>query len=248
MPSFKSGGLDIAFDDRGEGEAVLLIHGFGSNAQVNWHETGWIQLLVAEGFRVIAIDNRGHGRSSAPHDVAAYSMPIMMADARGLLDHLGIPQAHVMGYSMGAAIGMWLTIHHPERVKRLILGGLAHNVIHGVGGKEELALALEVDRLPADAGKRAIAYRVFAEQTKSDGKALAACMRGIKQPLREAEIRGITAPTLIVSGEKDDVAGSVEDLVSLMPRAEGLVIAGRNHMNTVGDKAYKAAAIRFLKL
>jgi pimeloyl-ACP methyl ester carboxylesterase len=248
MPRLKSAGVEIAFDDEGEGEAILLIHGFGSNATVNWRDTGWIKLLVGEGFRVVSVDNRGHGRSGAPHDVASYSIALMAADAMGLLDHLGILQANVMGYSMGASISTWLAINQPERVSRLILGGLAYNVIRGVGGYEELALGLEADVLPSDASAKARAYRHFAEQTRSDRKALAACMRGIRQPINEQEFAGISCPILVVSGELDDVAGPVEKLTSLNRLARGVVLPGRNHMNAVGDRGYKQAVIEFLKL
>lgn len=246
MPSFKSGNLEIVFDDIGNGEPIVLVHGFGSNARVNWHDTGWVKTLTEAGRRVVAVDNRGHGRSAAPHDKAAYSVPVMAEDVRGLFDHLGIIRAAVMGYSMGASISTWFTLAHPERVSHLVLGGLAYNVVKGVGGHEELAQALDAEQLPADASPRAKAYRQFAEQTKSDRKALAACMRGIRQPIPEAEFAHITCPVLVVSGELDDVAGSVDKLVALMPHAEGVVLPNRNHMNAVGDRGYKQAVLNFL--
>jgi pimeloyl-ACP methyl ester carboxylesterase len=246
MPSFKSGAVTIAYDDEGEGEAVLLIHGFGSNAHVNWREPGWVDTLVKSGRRAIAMDNRGHGRSGAPHDIAAYSVPQMAEDARSLLDHLGIVRAAVMGYSMGASIATWLTLTHPERVSHLVLGGLAWNVVRGVGGHEDLALALEAPALARDASPKQKAYRAFAEQTNSDRQALAACMRGIRQPIAEAELSQIRCPVLVVAGELDDVAGPVDKLVALIPGARGVVLPRRNHMNAVGDKGYKEAVLAFL--
>jgi pimeloyl-ACP methyl ester carboxylesterase len=246
MPSFNSDGVEIAFDDEGEGEAILLIHGFGSNARVNWRDTGWFNTLNEAGRRVIAIDNRGHGRSGAPHEPSHYSVPIMAEDARRLLDHLGIVQASVMGYSMGASIATWHTITHPARVDHLILGGLASNIIRGVGGHEELAAALEAPSLSPDASPKAKDYRQFAEQTKSDRLALAACMRGIRHPIAEGELASIACPVLIVCGELDEVAGSVDKLVSLIPGAKGVVLPRRNHMNTVGDRGYKKAVLEFL--
>jgi len=74
---FTSDGVDIAYVDQGSGGAVLLIHGFASNLRVNWIDTGWVRLLTDAGYRVVAIDNRGHGESGKPHDPARYGGPIM---------------------------------------------------------------------------------------------------------------------------------------------------------------------------
>ncbi len=127
MPIFASDGVEIAYTDEGPtGEAVgaiLLIHGFASKVATNWGDTGWIRFLLREGFRVVAIDNRGHGDSSKLYDPALYSSPIMAEDARRLLDHLGIASADVMGYSMGARITAFLAMHHPERVRSAIFAG-----------------------------------------------------------------------------------------------------------------------------
>ena len=247
MPSFNSGGVEIAFDDEGNGEPILLVHGFASNARVNWHDTGWVKTLTEAGRRVIAIDNRGHGRSAAPHDPALYTVPEMAEDLRRLLDHLGVIKTAVMGYSMGASISTWLAIAHPDRVDRLILGGLASNVVRGVGGYEDAALVLEAAQLPSDATPKALAYRSFAEQTKSDRLALAACMRSIRHPVSEAELAAISCPVLVVAGENDEVAGSVAALVALIPGAQGVVLPRRNHMNAVGDRGYKQAVADFLR-
>src|SRR5690349_554916 len=132
MPTFFSDGVEIAYREAGEGSPVLLIHGFGSNIDVNWADTGWISALVNAGHRVIALDNRGHGASAKLYDKSAYAAPEMAEDARRLLDHLHIAQADVMGYSMGARISAFLAIEHPSRVRRLVLAGLAANMIEGV--------------------------------------------------------------------------------------------------------------------
>jgi pimeloyl-ACP methyl ester carboxylesterase len=133
MPVFEQDGVEIAYLDEGEGDPILLIHGFASNKAVNWQNTGWIDLFVKEGRRVIALDNRGHGDSQKFHDPEAYGAPIMAEDARKLLDHLGIEQTDVMGYSMGARISAFLTLNHPQRVKRAIFSGLGYGMIEGVG-------------------------------------------------------------------------------------------------------------------
>src|SRR5215208_3237134 len=105
---FDSDGIPIAFSDEGKGEPILLIHGFASNARVNWVSTSWTRALLEAGRRVIALDNRGHGGSGKPHDPRAYGTPTMAEDARCLLDYRGVLRADVMGYSMGARITAFL--------------------------------------------------------------------------------------------------------------------------------------------
>ncbi|NRG18111.1 alpha/beta hydrolase [Rhizobiales bacterium] len=247
MPSFSSDGLRIAYLDEGEGEPILLIHGFASNRNVNWVYTGWVDMLVKDGRRVIAIDNRGHGESEGTHDPADYGAPTMAEDAFRLLDHLGIETADVMGYSMGARISAFLTLNHPERVKRVIFGGLGYGMISGVGSPEPIAEALEAKSLSDVTDKTGRAFRAFADQTKSDRKALAACMRSSRQKISEEEVSRITQPVLVAVGTKDDIAGSPQDLAALMPNAQVLEITGRDHMLAVGDKVYKAGVRRFLE-
>jgi pimeloyl-ACP methyl ester carboxylesterase len=247
MPQFDSDGVAIAYDIAGEGDPILLIHGFASSARVNWHDTGWVKTLTSAGYTVITFDNRGHGESEKLYDPEAYSAPIMAEDARRLLDHLGIPQAYVMGYSMGARIAAFLTVAEPERVRALILAGLAANMIHGLGGSEEIAEALEAPSADAIADPGARAFRLFADQTKSDRKALAACMRASRQRIGEAELAQIAVSVLVVAGERDDIAGPVEPLVAAIPVAKGVVLPNRNHMNAVGDRQYKAAVLEFLE-
>ncbi|MGQ0486542.1 MAG: alpha/beta fold hydrolase [Hyphomicrobiales bacterium] len=246
MHKFNSGGVEIAYDVAGEGPSILLIHGFASNANVNWRDTGWVKTLVDAGRRVIVIDNRGHGASEKLYDPALYQAPIMAEDARRLLDHLATERADVMGYSMGARIAAFLTINHPARVRSAVFAGLASRMITGVGGAEEIARALEAGSAAEVTEAGARAFRLFAEQTKSDLKALSACMRSARAKIAAEELGRIAVPVLVVAGEKDDVAGEVAPLVAAIPGARGVTLPGRNHMSAVGDKSYKAAVLRFL--
>lgn len=247
MHKFNSDSVEIAFDDAGQGEPILLIHGFASNGRVNWVDTGWVNTLLDAGFRVITIDNRGHGESEKLYNPDLYSAPEMAEDARRLLDHLGISRAHVMGYSMGARIAALLTINHPSRVGTAIFGGLASRMITGVGGRAEIARGLEAPSLSDVTETQARAFRIFAEQTRGDLKALAACIKSSRVKITEEMLATIKAPVLVVAGEKDDVSGDVESLVAAIPGASGLTLPNRNHMNAVGDKMFKEAAVAFLK-
>ncbi|MHA1573804.1 MAG: alpha/beta fold hydrolase, partial [Alphaproteobacteria bacterium] len=127
MHTFDSNGVEIAYVDEGAGDPVLLIHGFASNVATNWIDTGWVQTLTAAGRRVIAFDNRGHGRSAKLYSTDDYGAPLMAEDARRLLDHLNIEAADIMGYSMGARISAFLAIAHPQRARSLVFAGLGFN-------------------------------------------------------------------------------------------------------------------------
>jgi len=248
MPSFQHDTLNLAYFDEGDpsGEPVLLIHGFASSKTVNWIGPGWLKTLGDAGYRVIAIDNRGHGDSDKPHDTEAYTPDKMAGDAVALLEHLGIPDAHVMGYSMGARISAFMALAAPQAVRSLVFGGLGIGMVEGVGGWEGIAEGLLADSLDLVTDQRARAFRMFAEQTGSDRVALAACIRSSRVKLTPDQVAQIEAPTLIAVGTKDDIAGSPQQLAALMPHARVVDIPGRDHMLAVGDRVFKQAVLEFL--
>jgi pimeloyl-ACP methyl ester carboxylesterase len=246
---FDSGGVDVAFTDEGEGFPTLLIHGFGSNYRVNWLSTSWLRDLMAAGRRVIAFDNRGHGDSGKPHDPAAYSLPIMAEDARHLLDHLGVEKADVIGYSMGARIAAELALHHAERVRSAVLGGYGDALVTRApfDPAEPLIGALRAASLDDVHDPRGRSYRIFADQTRSDREALAACVMGTSRDrLTAKDVGRISVPVLVAVGSEDVGAGSAAALATLIPGAVAFEIPGRDHMKAVGDKAHKAAVLAFL--
>jgi pimeloyl-ACP methyl ester carboxylesterase len=246
VPRFRHDDVEIAFLDEGEGEPIVLVHGFASNAVVNWVEPGWLKFLKDAGRRVIALDNRGHGASTKLYDPAAYHSAVMAGDVAALIDHLDLGRADVMGYSMGARITAFLALTHPPRVRSAILGGLGSGLIHGVGAPEDVADALEAPALAAVSDARGRMFRAFAEQTNSDLRALAACMRGSSQTLTGAEVAAIRVPALVALGSKDAVGGSAAELARLLPAGEALEIPGRDHMTAVGDKVFKQGVLTFL--
>jgi pimeloyl-ACP methyl ester carboxylesterase len=246
MQSFESDGVRIAYSDEGEGEPVLLIHGFASNVATNWIGPGWVQTITGSGRRVIAYDNRGHGRSEKLYDPSRYGAPAMAEDARRLLDHLGIARADVMGYSMGARIAVFLALAHPERVRSLILGGAGINLVRGMVGTGPIARALEAASIDEVTNDTARTFRAFAEQTGSDLKALAACLRGPREKIAAENLARIAVPTLIATGSEDVIAGSGEELATLIPGAQFLGIEGRDHMKAVGDARFKQGVLDFL--
>ena len=250
MQSFDSDGVRIAYIDvapqSGAGDPVLLIHGFASNHAVNWVNTLWVRTLSQAGYRVIALDNRGHGESEKLYDPALYSSEAMAGDAVRLLDHLGIARADVMGYSMGGRITAHLALDHRDRLRSALIGGLGMHLVEGRGLPSGIAEALEAPPGTPAPNPTAAAFRTFAEQTRSDLRALAACMRGSRQTLSRGEIAQIELPVLVTVGTLDTVAGSGPQLVALMPNARAIEIPGRDHSTAVGAREHREGVLAFL--
>jgi pimeloyl-ACP methyl ester carboxylesterase len=246
MPSFHNGAVEIAYLDEGEGEPILLVHGFASSKNVNWVYPTWVSELKKNGRRVIALDNRGHGDSSKLYDPEQYHIGIMAGDVAALMDHLGIERADIMGYSLGARITGWLAQSQPQRLRSAIFGGLGMGLIEGGGPGETVAKALEAPSLEDVTDPVGRIFRAFADQTRSDRRALAACLRGSRRTITRDEAAGIKVPVLIAVGTKDEIAGSAEALGEVIAGAKVLDIPNRDHMRAVGDKVYKTGVIEFL--
>ena len=246
MPSFHNGAVEIAYLDEGEGDPIVLVHGFASNKNVNWVYPTWVSELKKAERRVIALDNRGHGSSTKLYDSEDYYIGTMAGDVRALLDHLDIARADIMGYSLGARITAFLAYSQPQRLRSAILGGLGMALIEGGGPGENVARALEANSLEEVTDPVGRTFRAFADQTRSDRRALAACLRGSRRLMSREEASAIALPVLIAVGTTDEVAGSAEALSQVIPGAEVLDIPGRDHMRAVGDRLYKAGVLDFL--
>ena len=251
MATFQSDGVSIAYVDvASEGPVreppILLIHGFASSSRVNWINPGWVSTLTRDGRRVVALDNRGHGDSEKLYDPADYHCALMAGDAGRLLDHLRIERADVMGYSMGARIAAYLALARPAMVARLVFGGLGHHLVDGVGLPIAIAEAMEAPSLDALTDPMQRTFRAFADATKSDRRALAACIRGSRQTLSASDVARIAAPALVAIGTRDVVAGDARRLAALLAHAQVLDIPERDHNLAVGDKVYKAGVLAFL--
>ena len=246
MPSFHNGAVEIAYLDEGEGEPILLVHGFASTKNVNWVYPTWVSELKKNGRRVIALDNRGHGESSKLYDAEQYHIGTMAGDVAALMDHLRIERADIMGYSLGARMTAWLAQSQPRRLRSVIFGGLGIGLIEGGGPAETVAKALEAPSLEDVTDPVGRTFRAFADQTRSDHRALAACLRGSRRLMTRDEAASIKVPVLIAVGTKDEIAGSAAALGKIIAGAKVLDIPNRDHMRAVGDKVYKTGVLDFL--
>jgi pimeloyl-ACP methyl ester carboxylesterase len=251
MEKFHSDGVEIAYmdwapmgDDRQE--PIVLIHGFASTHAVNWLFTQWVKTLTEDGRRVIVLDNRGHGQSQKLYAPEDYAPEKMAADVVHLLDHLKIDRADVMGYSLGARIATHLALLHPQRVRSLSLGGIGVALIDSAGVQKGLAEAMEAERIEDVEDPGLKIFRGFAEHTRSDLRALAACARGARRVIDPASLKNIAAPTVICVGTRDDVAGDPHPLAPLFRNVRIVDILGRDHNRAVGDRIYKQAVLELL--
>ena len=191
MPSFHNGAVEIAYLDEGEGDPILLVHGFASTKNVNWVYPAWVSELKKNGRRVIALDNRGHGDSAKLYDAREYEVATMAGDVSALMDHLNIERADIMGYSLGSRMTAVLAQSQPQRLRSAILGGIGIGLIEGGGPGENVAEALEASSLDDVTDPVGRTFRAFADQTRSDRLALAACLQA-----HWLEYQDWAAPTL----------------------------------------------------
>jgi pimeloyl-ACP methyl ester carboxylesterase len=251
MDTFVSNGVEIAYSDfepltEDRREPIVLIHGFASTHAVNWLFTQWVKTLTEDGRRTVVLDNRGHGKSQKLYDPSQYSLDLMAKDVFGLLDHLAIERADVMGYSLGARIGVVMALQQPDRVRSLILGGIGQYLVEEDGLPNGLAEAMEIERIEDIDDPMLKIFRGFAESTRSDLAALAACVRGARKPFDAALLGKVAQPVLICAGTRDDVAGDPHPIQPLFRNARVVDIPGRDHNRAVGDRVYKQAALEFL--
>lgn len=241
-------GVGIEYEVHGAGPAVVLLHGFGSNAHINWVRPGIVDALVRAGFRAIAYDARGHGRSDSPHDPAAYADNAMVRDARGLVDHLGLDELAVVGYSMGAQVAAWLVPDEP-RVRRVVLGGIGTRLLAPRAGEGlypalEIAEALEAEDPERVTAPTPRAFRAFADATGADRLALAALQRS-RVVDGHPDLRAIAVPVLLVSGDRDTLIGDPEVIARALPDARVAVVPG-DHLSAVVAPDFTEAVIGFL--
>lgn len=253
---FDSDGVRIRYLDLGEGEAVVLLHGFALSAEVNWGLTGLLDSLPEE-YRMLALDQRGHGRSDKPHDPEDYGLAFV-EDVIRLLDALEIEKAHVVGYSMGGTLALRLAADHPDRVRSVVIGGAgwAPPGTPLPPGLQEWPAKIE--RIAEEGGSLTDAMwlpgwpdptpEIRAFLDSNDARALAAVLKAM--PAADptmASVRAIDVPVLAVIGEADFARPAVDALADVKPDVEVAVLAGKNHATAVFDAELGQVVLNFLR-
>ena len=248
MDHFNSNGVAIAYDDIGpkDGRSVVLVHGFASNRTENWRRLGWYGAFERKGYRAVALDLRGHGESAKPHEAEAYRREALLGDITGLMDHLGISRADVMGYSMGARLALALAIAHPERIDHLVLGGVGGRLFEPGREPGVMAAALTAEDPETISVPLLRSFRAFADEQGEDRLALAAFSEAPGEPFTRELVAAVGAPTLVVAGARDALAGDAEDLAMAIRGGRAVTLPGCDHFSAIPHALFKANVLDFL--
>jgi pimeloyl-ACP methyl ester carboxylesterase len=246
VPTFASfDGTTLAYHDEGDGAVVILLHGFAADTNLNFVRSGVLDLLLDAGYRVVALDARGHGLSEKPHDPAAYADDAMRRDVQALLDQLGVERCVLVGYSMGAATTLRLAMTDP-RPTALALLGAGESMVDRDGGTERRASmaeafrAADVESLP----ERVRAFREMADAIRADRDALGALL-GAQWPDTATDLDQVEVPVIVICGLDDAEVGSPDVLAAQLPNAEVVRVPG-DHFTANSRPELHAALAEFL--
>ena len=205
---FDSDGVQIHYVDQGEGEPVVLMHGFSGSAMRSFSEI--INALVSDGYRVIAYDARGHGASDKPTDADAYGLP-MVEDVRRLLDHLELDTAHLVGYSMGGRTLTKFLTAHPARIRTATIGGFGWPSPPRPRTEEEL--------------RAMFSRRGLVDEL--DPKASAILRTKLHElDVEEQELRRNAVPTLVMVGDSDTLLPAARNLAEVTATSQLVLVPG----------------------
>lgn len=268
MPAASVNGIRINYGVEGGGEPLLLIMGFGATRMA------WLlqRLFFRKHFKVISFDNRGTGRSDKP--AGPYTVKDMADDAAGLLDHLEIESAHVVGVSMGGMIAQELAIRHPDKMRKLVLGctfacadqegGIAPELLRAMGFAGD-AYPDETAPVPIEKSFRAVVSNTFNSPLyrlttipltwflplfiHRDG--LAAQQEAITGHDTRDRLGRIKAPTLVMCGTDDRIISpsSSDTLAGRIPNSKLVKIDGGSHaFMAERAKRFNREVLAFLKI
>lgn len=228
---FKSfDGVEIAWRTMGEGPPALMLHGFLANAELNWIAPGIAQAVADAGFQVIAPDLRGHGDSAAPTSLDAYPPDVLARDQEALLQHLGITDYVLAGYSLGARTAVRLLVRG-ARPRRAALGGMGASGIMEAGAR---AAMFEDSIRHGEQARDPRAGRYIQASMKARGlspEAMLGVLQSFVATTRD-DLASVPTPTLVVSGDRDQDNGSAGELAALLPAARALIVPG-DHLTAV---------------
>jgi pimeloyl-ACP methyl ester carboxylesterase len=228
----------------------VLLHGFTTTHVGNWQKPGWIDLLADAGFRVIALDVRSHGRSDRVYEPSECSTASLAADVVALLDHLSVPRADLFGFSMGGGVALELAMTTPERVRHVIVAGVADAALNDLHDEEQIAeirAAFETPRIADEVASMGARLRRNAELAGNDVAALAPFLRTGGWPGGLAEPRPVRVPVLLVAAEGDEYMAEVDRILDWLPRAQVLRVPGRTHHTVLDDGGVRQNVVAFLR-
>jgi pimeloyl-ACP methyl ester carboxylesterase len=231
-----------------DGETVVLVHGFASSTADTWVHTGWVRMLEREGFRVLGIDQRGHGASQKPHDAAGYTVRNLARDVEAVLDTFLVDEALYVGYSLGARVGWQVALDLADRVPRAVLGGVPDGIPLDRLNTEQVRRYADDGTPVTDPVTQN--YIALAERVSgNDLYALLALAEGMRdsRSIDPDPARAPQQPVLFATGAEDAVLDGSRRLAEAAAQASFFEIPGRHHFNAPGAKAFRMAALEFLR-
>ena len=237
-------GTRIAFHRTGEGRPFVLLHGLFSSAQMNWIKWGHADAIAAQGYEVLMPDFRVHGESEAPHDPDRYPQNVLVRDVVALIDHLGLDEYVLGGFSLGARTSLHAVAQGMLAPERLVVGGMGTAGL-GEWSKRSAHFLRVIDEFDAIArGDPAYFSMQFLKSQGVDRVAARLLLQTLPD-MDLAELAKVTMPTLVVCGDEDRDNGSARELAQLLPDATYAEVPG-THMSSVTKPDLGIAIARWL--
>ena len=240
-------GTRLAVSDVGDPAApvVVAVHGFASSAVLNWHNAGWTRDLTRAGFRVLALDQRGHGRSGKPHEPTRFTTERLATDVLTILDAHLIDDAALLGYSLGARVGWHLARTTPDRFPRIVLGGLpSGDPLSGFDLDEARRFA--ASGVPATDRLTRTYIEMAAGFPGNDLSSLIALVEGMRGGVQPDPADPPRVPLLIAAGDRDPVRDDSRALAEAAPQGRFVELPDRDHFSAPTSRVFRRAAIEHL--
>lgn len=226
---------------------VMLVHGFASSTRDNWVNTGWVRDLQRAGFRVLALDQRGHGASDKPHEARDYTLRQLAGDVEAVLDTYLVDEARYVGYSLGARVGWEVLQDIAPRIPRAVLGGVPDGIPLARLDLDQVRAYAE-DGTPVTDAVTQNYIRLTERVAGNDLRALLAIAGGLRasKQIDPDPSRAPQQPVLFATGSLDAIIEGSKALAAASPEGRFLEIPDRHHFNAPGSRVFRQSAIEFL--
>ncbi len=225
---------------------VICVHGFASSCRDNWVNTGWVREMLRRGFRVLGVDQRGHGASEKPHEPDDYTMGALVSDIELILDTYMVDPVSYLGYSLGARVGWHVASELPLRVERAVLGGIPDG--RPLGRLDIAQARAYVDRGEEVTDPVTRNYVTLAERVDTnDLQALIALAGGMRFGDEDPDLGNPPRqPILVATGSEDKILAQSREVAAGLPSGRFVEIPGRHHFNAPGAREFRTAGVDFL--
>ena len=240
-------GVELAWREIGDGQPVVLLHGLMGSGTL-MADSRLALVLADRGYRVILPDLRGHGDSGRPHDPACYPPDVLADDGLALIDHLGLVDYHLGGYSLGAKLVLRL-LARGARPTRAVAAGQGLDALDAETDRTDGYRRLLAAMANGDAfepGSREEGFAGWITQTGADPRAIGLLLDSFVATPQDA-LRQVPTPTLVVVGDGDSRGASAGELTAFLPNGQLVVVPG-DHGTALDAPEFTAAVLDFLGL